>query len=55
VMDGYEATERIVALMSKKEIAPATVIGVTAYTSTEHLDNCIKSGMRCASIVIISL
>jgi CheY-like chemotaxis protein len=55
VMDGYEATERIVAMASKNEIAPTTVIGVTAYTSSEHLDNCIKSGMKCASIWIISL
>jgi CheY-like chemotaxis protein len=55
VMDGYEATEKIVKMMNKKEIAPLTVIGVTAYTSTEHLDNCIKSGMKCASTVLISL
>jgi CheY-like chemotaxis protein len=55
VMDGYEATERIMTMISEKEIAPMTVIGVTAYTSTEHLDNCIKSGMKCASIVLISL
>ena len=55
VMDGYEATERIVKMISGNEIAPTTVIGVTAYTSSEHLDNCIKSGMKCASILIISM
>ena len=55
VMDGYEATEKITQMISEKMIAPTTVIGVTAYTSTEHIDNCIKSGMKCASMLLISL
>jgi CheY-like chemotaxis protein len=55
VMDGHKATERIVKMISKNEIAQTTVIGVTAYTSSEHLDNCLKSGMKCASMVLISL
>ena len=55
VMDGYEATEKIVKMINGNIIASATVIGVTAYTSSEHIDNCIKSGMKCASIVLISL
>jgi CheY-like chemotaxis protein len=55
VMDGYEATERIVRMIDAKEIVPTTVVGVTAYTSSEHLENCIRSGMRCASILLISL
>ena len=53
VMDGYQATEEIVGLFNSHEISKITVIGVTAYTSTEHLENCVKSGMQEASNVII--
>ena len=55
VMDGYEATEKIVKMIREKEIAPMTVFGVTAYTSTEHLDSCINSGIKCTSILLNSL
>ena len=49
VLDGYEATIEIIKMIKLNTIASTTVIGVTAYTSTEHLDNCIKSGMKNAS------
>ena len=55
VMDGYEATEEIIRLMSVKEIKKVSVVGVTAYTSSEHLDHCIKSGMELASKCVNSM
>jgi CheY-like chemotaxis protein len=52
VMDGYQATEEIVSLFNSHEISKIIVIGVTAYTSTEHLENCMKSGMQEASNIL---
>jgi CheY-like chemotaxis protein len=52
VMDGYQATKEIMGLLSLKEIRKIAVIGVTAYTSTEHLENCIASGMQDVSKTI---
>ena len=45
IMNGYEATQRIVALIRDAVIHPCLVIGVTAYDSIENKRLCIDAGM----------
>lgn len=48
ILDGYQATEQLLKSIDSKEIKPLKIVGVTAFTSTEHLENCISSGMSMA-------
>jgi len=45
IMDGYEASRVLTALMKSAEIPETTIIGCTAFTAKNKLDECLASGM----------
>ncbi len=45
VMDGYEASRILTSLMKNAEIPETAIVGCTAFTAKNKLDECIASGM----------
>ena len=45
VLDGYEATRKIKLKIARKEISDVPIIGCTAYTDKDLLDQGLRSGM----------
>ena len=46
IMNGYEASERLVTMMKARELKTAPIVAVTAFTKAQCLAECLKSGMR---------
>jgi len=46
IMDGFEATKKLNQMMKNQELPMIPIIGCTAFSSKEKLDECIKCGMR---------
>jgi CheY-like chemotaxis protein len=45
VLDGFEATARLVAMMEKKEIPATPIVGLSAFTGEVETQHCHDVGM----------
>jgi len=46
IMDGFEATKKLCQMMKSQELPIIPIIGCTAFSSKEKLEECIKCGMK---------
>jgi len=46
VMNGYEATSELVAMMERKEIPKIPIIACTAFNGKEAIESCYNVGMK---------
>ena len=55
VLDGLGATRKIISgIKSNKVYKDVVVVGVSAFSSTEDIQKCMKSGMKDFSTILIS-
>ena len=45
-LDGVETTKRIIQRMEEKKIAVVPIIGCTAFTAKDEVENCLNAGMK---------
>ncbi|CAD8088228.1 unnamed protein product [Paramecium sonneborni] len=46
IMNGIEATKQLISMMNKSQIPYITIVGLTAFTCSKDIDNCLKAGMQ---------
>ncbi|CAK79383.1 unnamed protein product (macronuclear) [Paramecium tetraurelia] len=46
IMNGIEATKQLISMMNKSQIPYIQIVGLTAFTGTKDIDNCLKAGMH---------
>lgn len=45
LLDGCETTKKIIEMIKNNKIPKIHVVGLTAFTNSEDMKNCLKAGM----------
>ena len=45
ILNGCQATEKLIKMMNENIIPKIHIVGLTAFTNSNDIENCLKAGM----------